>query len=88
MVCKQCAESFPSSQPYDVFELRRHKMMPADATGMMHTDHLEDAGVFCSRKCLGDYIRATEQSGIFDLSALRKKHGIVPGGADPGKDQK
>lgn len=23
MRCKQCAESFPSNQPFDVFELRR-----------------------------------------------------------------
>lgn len=88
MICKQCAESFPSNQPYDVFELRRHKMLPADIDGLTHSDQLEDAGVFCSRKCLADYIRATEQSGIFDLSALRKKHGIVPGAADAGKDQK
>ena len=57
-------------------------MLPTDANGLTHSDHLEDAGVFCSRKCLGDYIKSTEQSGIFDLTALRKKHGIVP------KDQK
>ena len=25
-VCKQCAESFPKNQPFDVFEFRRHKM--------------------------------------------------------------
>ena len=26
MRCKQCGESFPKNQPFDVFELRRHKM--------------------------------------------------------------
>ena len=76
--CKQCGESFPNGLSYDVFELRRHKMIPVDPEGITHSDHLEDAGVFCSRKCLGDYVRSTEQSGIFDLSALRKKHGIEP----------
>ena len=30
MRCKQCAESFPKNQPYDLFELRRHKFLPAD----------------------------------------------------------
>ena len=78
MQCKQCGESFPRNQPYDVFELRRHKMLPADSDGMTHSDQLEDAGVFCSRKCLADYVRSAEQSGVFDLSALRKQHGIEP----------
>jgi hypothetical protein len=78
MTCKQCGESFPKNQPHDVFEMKRHKMTPADPEGMTYSDQLEDAGVFCSKKCLGDYVRSTEQSGIFDLSELRKKHGIEP----------
>ncbi len=78
MTCKQCGESFPKNQPYDLYEMRRHKMIPVDAEGLAHSNHLEDAGVFCSKKCVGDYVRSTEQSGIFDLSALRKKHGIEP----------
>ena len=43
MRCKQCGESFPKNQPFDVFELRRHKMLPADSDGMTHSDQLEDA---------------------------------------------
>jgi hypothetical protein len=73
MRCKQCAESFPKNQPYDVFELRRHKMLPADPDGMTHSDQLEDSGVFCSRKCLADYLRSGEQSGVFDLGGIRKR---------------
>lgn len=73
--CKKCGESFPKNQPFDVFELRRHKMLPADPDGMTHSDQLEDAGMFCSRKCLADYLLARDQSGVFDLSALRKKQG-------------
>ena len=74
--CKKCGESFPRNQPFDVFELRRHKMIPADPDGMTHSDQLEDAGMFCSRKCLGDYLQSRDQSGVFDLSALRKKQGL------------
>ena len=74
--CKKCGESFPSNQPFDVFELRRHKMLPADSDGMTYSDQLEDAGLFCSRKCLADYLQSREQSGVFDLSALRKKQGL------------
>ena len=73
MTCKQCGESFPKNQPYDVFELRRHKVLPADADGMTSTVMQEDAGVFCSRKCLGDHIKVADRSGVFDLSNLRKK---------------
>lgn len=73
MQCKQCREAFPKNQPFDLFELRRHKLMPADSDGMTHTSVLEDAGMFCSRKCLGDYLRSGEKSGIFELGGLRKK---------------
>jgi hypothetical protein len=52
MRCKQCAESFPKNQPYDLFELRRHVYLPADPEGTMHNDMIEDGGTFCSRKCL------------------------------------
>ena len=71
--CKQSAASFPKNQPFDVFELRRHKMLPADPDGMTHSDQMEDSGLFCSRKCLGDYLRSGERSGVFDLGGLRKK---------------
>ena len=72
MQCKQCGESFPKNQPFDTFELRRHKMFPSE-DGMTHGDQLEDAGVFCSRKCTGDYLKSHDKSGVFDLSSLRKK---------------
>jgi len=73
MRCKQCAESFPKNQPFDVFELRRHKMLPADPDGMTHSDQLEDSGLFCSRKCMGDYLNSGQRSGVFDLGGIRKK---------------
>jgi len=71
MRCKQCGESFPKNQPYDVFELRRHKMVPADSDGMTHSDQMQDAGVFCSRKCVGDYLKSGDKSGVFDLGGRK-----------------
>ena len=73
MRCKKCGETFTSNGPFDVFEFRRHKMMPADTDGMIQTDTVEDGGSFCSRKCLSDYLGSVEKSGVFDLSALRNK---------------
>ena len=73
MRCKQCAETFPKGQPFDMFELRRSKVLPADAEAMTSSVHLEDGGLFCSRKCLGDYLKAGDRSGLFDLGAIRKK---------------
>ena len=73
MTCKQCGESFPKNQPYDAFELRRHKMLPADSDGMTHSDQFVDAGLFCSRKCIGDYLKSDDRSGVFDLGSVRRK---------------
>ena len=81
MNCKQCGESFPRNQPFDLFELRRHKLLPADADGMTHTDVLEaaarlgieDGGMFCSRKCVTDFLSSRDKSGVFDLAGIRKK---------------
>lgn len=73
MRCKQCAESFPKNQPFDVFEMRRNKVLPADADGMTSSVMMEDGGMFCSRKCLGDYLKAGDKSGVFDLGGLRKR---------------
>ena len=73
MRCKQCAEGFPKNQPYDVFEFRRHKMLPADPDGMTHTGVMEDGGMFCSRKYMNDYLSSRDKSGVFDLGGLRKK---------------
>jgi hypothetical protein len=73
MRCKKCGESFPVKQPFDLFEFRRHKLLPADSEGMTHTDAVEDSGAFCSRKCLGDYLSSQDKSGVFNLSKLRDK---------------
>ena len=73
MVCKQCSESFPKNQPYDLFELRRHKYLPADPGGTTHNDMLIDGGTFCSRKCLSDYLKVNERSGMMDLGTMRGK---------------
>jgi hypothetical protein len=73
MRCKQCAESFPKGQPFDVFEFRRHKFVAADSEGMTHSDMIEDGGMFCSRKCLGDYLKGSDRSGVFDLGGGRKQ---------------
>jgi hypothetical protein len=71
MRCKHCAESFPKGQPHDMWEFRRQHMSPADVEGMTTTASIEDAGVFCSRKCLTDYLKAGDQSGVFDLRSRR-----------------
>jgi hypothetical protein len=73
MNCKQCGESFPRNQPFDLFELRRHKLLPADADGMTHSDVIEDGGIFCSRKCVTDFLGSRDKSGVFDLAGIRKK---------------
>jgi hypothetical protein len=71
MRCKHCAESFPKNQPYTMWEVRREQVMPVDTEGMTNNVHLEDAGVFCSRKCLTDYLQAGDRSGVFDLGARK-----------------
>jgi len=53
MRCKQCAESFPKGQPFDVFEFRRHKFVAADNEGMTRSDVIEDGGMFCSSEVPG-----------------------------------
>ncbi len=73
MRCKQCAESFPTNQPFDVFELRRNKLLPADSQSLVTNVILEDGGMFCSRKCLGDYLKSGDKSGMFDLGGIRKR---------------
>ena len=40
---------------------------------MTHTDVIEESGMFCSRKCLSDFLGSGDKSGVFDLSALRNK---------------
>ena len=73
MRCKKCGESFQREQPFDVYEFRRHKLLPADGDGIIHADTVEDAGAFCSKKCLGDYLSSQDKSGVFNLSGVRDK---------------
>jgi len=72
MRCKQCGESFPKNQPYDLFELRRHVYLPADPEGTMHNDIIGDGGTFCSRKCMSDYLKSSDKSGVMDLGSMRR----------------
>lgn len=76
MRCKQCGESFPKNQPYDLFELRRHNYLPADPQSTSYSGFIEDGGTFCSRKCLSDYLKASDKSGVMDLGARRDKLGL------------
>jgi len=71
MSCKQCGEGFAKGQSYDIFALRREKVMPSDAEGLITHTHTEDAGVFCSRRCVTDYLKAADKSGVFGLG-MRK----------------
>jgi len=73
MHCKQCGESFPKNQPFDVFELRRHTYLPADPDSTIHNSMIEDGGTFCSRKCLNDYLKKSDKSGVMDLSSTRNR---------------
>ena len=73
MRCKQCGEAFPKNQPFDLFELRRHKYLPSVPDGTTLNNMLEDGGTFCSRKCLGDYLKVSEKSGLMDLTSVRNK---------------
>lgn len=66
MRCKQCGEAFPKNEAYDVWEIRRQFIQP-DQAGDRSNVHMEDAGIFCSRNCLKDYLRGGDKSGIFDL---------------------
>ena len=71
MRCKQCAESFPKGQPYDMWEVRRMHVAPIDVDSMTSNINMEDAGVFCSRECLGNYLKADDRSGVFDLGGRK-----------------
>ena len=73
MRCKKCGQTFEQTAPFEVFEFRRHKLLPADGDGIIHTDTVEDGGTFCSKKCLSDYLSSQDKSGVFNLSALRDK---------------
>jgi hypothetical protein len=72
MQCKKCGEDLQKNGLFEVFEFRRHKLMP-DADGMAHADALEDGGAFCSRKCLSNYLSSEDKSGVFSLTKLRER---------------
>ena len=76
MHCKQCGESFPKNQPYDLFELRRHTYLPADPQSTTHNAVLADGGAFCSRNCLADYLKAIDKSAASELGSRRDKLGL------------
>ncbi len=40
---------------------------------MTNTGMIEDGGIFCSRKCLTDFLSSRDKSGMLDLGGLRKK---------------
>jgi len=65
MHCKQCGEAFPRNQKYDMWSLRKDHVMPMDAEGLVNSVQLEDAGIFCCRKCIFDYLKPSERSGVF-----------------------
>lgn len=71
MRCKQCGESFPNGQSFNVWELKRQEISPGDVQGLTTNVHLEDAGVFCSRQCLTSYLKSGDKSGVFDLGGRR-----------------
>lgn len=71
--CKKCGEPIAKEEPFSVFEFRRHKLLPSDSAGMIHTDTIEEGGTFCSSKCLTDFLAGSDMSGVFDLTKLRQK---------------
>ncbi len=70
MRCKQCSESFPKGKAHDRWELKRQSVEPEHGGETSHV-HLQDAGVFCSRNCLQNYLRSGDRSGIFDLGSKK-----------------
>jgi hypothetical protein len=66
MRCKQCGEAFSKTEAYDIWELKR-QFVQHDQGGITTHVHTEDAGVFCSRTCVKDYLRTGDKSGVFDL---------------------
>jgi len=65
MFCKHCGEAFPRNHAFDVWSIRKERVVPADTEGVVNNVLLEDAGIFCSRKCIFDYLKPAERSGVF-----------------------
>ncbi len=51
--------------------MRRQHVTPIDAESLTANVQMEDAGIFCSRKCLTDYLKAGDRSGVFDLGGRK-----------------
>jgi hypothetical protein len=66
MRCKQCGNAFSKTESYDLWQLTRQFVQPDANSPAIHA-HAEDAGVFCSRTCVKDYLRTGDKSGIFDI---------------------
>ncbi len=66
MRCKQCGEPFSKVESYDAWEVKRQFVQPNPDGSGAHV-HLEDAGVFCSRNCLADYVKSGDKSGVFNV---------------------
>lgn len=67
MHCKQCGEPFSKNEGHDIWELKRRYVGPASEAHPSES-YFEDAGLFCSRNCLRDYLSAGgNKSGIFNL---------------------
>lgn len=71
MRCKQCGESFAKGTSHDVWEIRRQHVVPADGEGLVNSTFLTEGGVYCSRKCVTDYLNAGDSSGVFGLGSRK-----------------
>jgi hypothetical protein len=54
-----------------MWEVRRMHVSPVDAESLTTNINMEDAGLFCSRKCLADYLKVGDRSGVFDLGGRK-----------------
>jgi hypothetical protein len=54
-----------------MWEVRRMHVSPVDAESLTANFNMEDAGLFCSRKCLTDYLKVGDRSGVFDLGGRK-----------------
>jgi hypothetical protein len=66
MRCKQCGEPFSKTDSFEIWEIKRQYVRP-DPNGPTATVHLEDAGAFCSRNCMRDYLGPGDRSGVFNI---------------------
>ncbi len=60
------ASPFSKTEPFEIWEMKRQYVRP-DPSGPTGTVHLEDAGAFCSRNCMRDYLGPGDRSGVFNI---------------------